>query len=151
LYFDARLKANEYDGTRLGKPTMKPIIRMMTTICSENLTLSKEFYTKLFKLTVNYDSDWFIQLISPDKQLELGIIDRTNEIVPRNSQTNPGGFYITFVVDNADEVFGLAKSEGFEIIREPADTFYGQRQLLLKDPNGVVVDVSSPIPNFEFK
>jgi uncharacterized glyoxalase superfamily protein PhnB len=128
---------------------MKKINRMMTNICSEKLSESRDYYTKLFDFNVDYDSDWFVHLISKDKQLELGIISRTSEIVPAEIKDNPQGFYITFVVENADEVFEIAKKEGTEVISEPNDTFYGQRRLLLKDPNGVIVDVSSPIPNFE--
>ena len=121
----------------------------MTNICSEKLEESKIFYTHLFDFNVDFDSDWFIHLISKDKQLELGIIKRDNAIVPPIAQVNPQGFYITFVVDSADEVFKIAKTQNFEVIAAPKDTFYGQRRLLLKDPNGVVVDVSSPIPDFE--
>ncbi len=121
----------------------------MTNICSDNLTESKNFYTKLFDFGVDYDSDWFVHLISKDKKLELGIIDRTNAIVPENFQNSPRGFYVTFVVDNADELFKIAESENFEIISAPTNTFYGQRRLLLKDPNGTLVDVSSPIKDFE--
>ena len=128
---------------------MKTISRMMTNICSEKLPESRDYYTKLFDFNVDYDSDWFVHLISKDKQLELGIISRTSEIVPTEIKGNPQGFYVTFVVENADEIFQIAKNEGFEIISEPSDTFYGQRRLLLKDPNGMIVDVSSPIPNNE--
>ena len=120
----------------------------MTNICSDDLPASRDFYTKLFDFKVNFDSDWFIHLISKDKNLELGIIDRTNDLVPTDVQNAPQGFYITFVVEDADEVFTIAKAEQFEIVGEPADTFYGQRRLLLKDPNGALVDVSSPMKNF---
>lgn len=129
---------------------MNSINRIMTNICSDNLAESRDFYTKLFDFNVDYDSNWFVHLISKDKKLELGIIDRTNETVPKNFQNNPQGFYVTFVVDNADELFKIAQSEKFEIISEPSDTFYGQRRLLLKDPNGTLVDISSPIKGFEF-
>jgi len=122
----------------------------MTNICSDNLAESCDFYTKLFDFNVGYDSDWFVRLISKDKKLELGIIDRTNEVVPKDFQNKPQGFYVTFVVDNTDEIFKIAKLEKFEIISEPTDTFYGQRRLLLKDPNGTLVDISSPIKGFEF-
>lgn len=125
---------------------MKTINRMMTNICSDNLTESLDFYTKLFDFDVEYDSDWFVHLVSKDKKIELGIIDRTNEIVPDDFQKNPQGFYITFVVDNADEIFEIAKTEKVKIVSEPTDTFYGQRRLLLKDPNGTLIDVSSLIP-----
>ncbi|WP_299435764.1 VOC family protein [uncultured Maribacter sp.] len=129
---------------------MKAISRIMTNICSVNLTESRDFYTKLFDFNVDYDSDWFVHLVSRDKKLELGLIDRTNEIVPKDFQNNPQGFYVTFVVENVDEIFKIAKSEKFEILSEPKDTFYGQRRLLLKDPNGTLVDISSPIKDFEF-
>ena len=127
---------------------MQQINRIMTNICSDNLEESKNFYTKLFDFNVDYDSDWFVHLISKDKKLELGIIDRTNEIVPEGFQNYPQGFYITFVVEDADELFAVAKSEKFEIVNEPHDTFYGQRRLLLKDPNGALVDISSLMKNF---
>ncbi|TPN84686.1 VOC family protein [Aquimarina algicola] len=127
---------------------MKKITRMLTNICSNDLIKSKDFYTKLFDFEVGYDSDWFIHLVSKDKKIELGIIDQTNEIVPKDFQNPPQGFYITFVVDNVDEVFEIATSENFDIVREPEDTFYGQRRLLLKDPNGALVDISSPIQGF---
>ena len=122
----------------------------MTNICSDNLVESKYFYTKLFDFNVDYDSDWFIHLISKDKKIELGIIDKRNEIVHKDVQNHPQGFYITFVVDNADEIFKIAALENFEIVHKPTNTFYGQRRLLLKDPNGTLVDVSSPIKDFEF-
>ena len=129
---------------------MKTINRLMTNICSDNLVDSKKFYTQLFDFNVDYDSDWFIHLISKDKKLELGIIQRTSEIVPGDFQNSPQGFYVTFVVKNADDVFEIAKREGFEILGEPTNTFYGQRRLLLRDPSGALVDVSSPVEDFEF-
>ncbi len=122
----------------------------MTNICSDSLTESCDFYTKLFDFDINFESDWFVHLISKDQKLELGIIDRTNKMVPKDFQNNPQGFYITFVVDNADEIFKIAESKKIEIVSEPSDMFYGQRRLLLKDPDGTLVDVSSPILGFEF-
>lgn len=129
---------------------MKRINRIMTNICSDRLAETRDFYTRLFDFNVDYDSDWFVHLISKDRNLELGIIDRTNELVPGDYQTNPRGFYITFVVDSADEVFKIAVSENFEVLNEPTDTSYGQRRLLLKDPSGTLVDISSPIEGFQF-
>ena len=129
---------------------MKTLNRIMTNIYSDNLPETRDFYTKLFDFNVGFESDWFIHLISTDKKLELGIIDRTNDIVPKEFQIKPKGFYITFVIKSSDELFEIAKSENFEILSQPEDTFYGQRRLLLKDPNGMLVDISSPIENFAF-
>ncbi|MDC1162081.1 VOC family protein [Tenacibaculum sp.] len=129
---------------------MEKINRMMTNICSDNLAESQCFYTKLFDFNVSFNSDWYLHMISKDKKLELGIIDRTNDIVPKEFQNTPQGFYVTFVVENVDEIFKIATAEKFKIINEPIDIFYGQRRLLLKDPNGTLVDISSPIKGFKF-
>lgn len=129
---------------------MGKLNRILTNICSDDLPASKDFYCTLFDLEVAFDSDWFLQLISKDKHLELGIIDRKNDLVPKAYQEMPNGFYLTFVVDDADAVYEIAKSAQFEVLAEPLDTSYGQRRVLLKDPNGALVDVSSPIPNFKF-
>ena len=124
---------------------MKALNRIMTNICSDNLAKSKHFYTSLFDFKVDYDSDWFIHLISKDKKLELGIIDKSHELVPTAFKNKPQGFYITFVVDDVEEMLAIAESENFEIVQPPMDTFYGQRRLLLKDPDGTLIDISSPI------
>jgi len=48
-------------------------------------------------------------------------------------------------------LFGIAKQNNFAIVSEPIDTSYGQRRLLLKDPDGTLIDISSPIPNVNFQ
>ncbi|MEM6687102.1 MAG: VOC family protein [Bacteroidota bacterium] len=127
---------------------MSAISRMMTTICSDNLVASKAFYIKLLNLQVRYDSEWFVQLTSENTAFELGIINRTNAIVPEGFQQHPQGFYLTFVVADVDAIFKIAQKENMDIVSEPTDTFYGQRRLLLKDPNGALVDISAPMQNF---
>ncbi len=117
--------------------------RLMTNICSDNPSESVYFYTKLFDLEVAFESDWFVHLVAKDKNLELGIIDRNNELVPGGFKNHPQGFYITFVVEDVDKICRLANQEYFEILSQPADTTYGQRRMLLKDPNGALIDVSS--------
>lgn len=121
------------------------INRMMTNICSVKLSESRDFYTTLFDFAIDYDSDWFVHLISKDKQLELGIIDQNSEIVPKELRNQPTGTYTTFVVDNVDEVFEIAKMNNFEVVQSPENTFYGQRRILLKDPNKYIIDISSPM------
>lgn len=118
---------------------------MMTNICSEQLSKSKGFYTELFDFDIDYDSDWFVHLISKDKKLELGIIEINSEIIPKDIRKQPTGTYITFVVDDVEEVFRVAKLNKYEIVQNPEDTSYGQRRMILKDPNNYMIDISSPI------
>jgi predicted enzyme related to lactoylglutathione lyase len=124
--------------------------RILTNICSDHLAESKDFYTQLFDFEVAYDSDWFIQLVDSESGLELGIIDRSSDMIPKDFQTTPTGFYITLVVADADSIHQRAIELEYDIISPPEDMSYGQRRLLLKDPNGALIDVSSLIKDFEF-
>ena len=120
------------------------INRLITNLCSDNLAASKDFYTRLFAFKVDYDSDWFVHLISQGRELEIGIMLADHELIPAQFRGRPMGMYLTLVVDDAIAVFERAKQLNFEIVQDPELTFYGQRRLLLKDPAGVLVDVSSP-------
>ncbi len=124
---------------------MQPIHRLIFNICSSNLVESKSFYTTLFDFTVGFESDWFINLKSQSQPYEIGIIEKENDLAPSESRNNPTGVYLTFVEEDVEATYQLAKSLNFEILQAPEDTFYGQRRMLLKDPDGLVVDVSSLI------
>ena len=119
------------------------IKRLLTNICSLNLEESKLFYTSLFAFKVDYDSDWFVHLISEGRELELGIIAQNHEVVPEQVRAAQAGIYLTFVVENVDEVFKQCQVLGYEIIQEPKATPYGQKRMLLVAPEGTVCDVSS--------
>ena len=49
--------------------------RIFTNICTNNLEMSKKFYVELLSFKVNYQSDWFVHLVSVENEaLELGLI-----------------------------------------------------------------------------
>ncbi len=127
---------------------MEKVNRLLINICSDHLPESKAFYTQLFNFEIAFDSDWFIQLHSPERSLELGIIARGSEFVPPAAQAPAAGFYLTLVVEAVDRCYQLAQSLNYPVEQAPEDTSYGQRRMLIHDPNGVVLDVSSPMPNF---
>lgn len=130
---------------------METINRLLLNVLSNDLTASKAFYTTLFDFQVDYDSDWFVHLISSAHQLELGIMSTDSEIVPSGLHSQPQGFYATFVVASADAVFRLARENDMTVVSGPENTFYGQRRLVLKSPEGSIIDVSSLIPDFSYE
>lgn len=124
------------------------ISRILTNICSDRLTESRDFYVKLLGVEVGYESDWYIQLRSPvNPGLEFGIMLRNHDLVPPAFQTLPSGVHLTFVVPDVDLVYENAIAQGFQIIQAPKNEFYGQRRLLTIDPNGCLIDISSPFNN----
>ena len=117
--------------------------RVLINVVSDDLPVAATFYEKLLGFECIFDSDWFIDLKHPDSVVEIGIIRRGHEIVPQSASGKPGGMYLTFVVADVEEAAMQAKSLGAQIVGEPADTFYGQRRMLLLDPDGNTLDISS--------
>ncbi len=121
--------------------------RSFASIFSDRLPETKSFYVELLGWRVAFDSDWFVHLQAADNpSIELGIIRRDHEIVPDAFKAAPAGMMITIVVANVDEVHRSVLARRLEVIEAPRDLFYGQRRMLLRDPSGTLVDVSSECP-----
>lgn len=118
--------------------------RLLTNVCTNDLDQSKAFYVSLFDFSIEFDSDWFVQLKSKGTALELGIISARSEIVPKQAKGTSSGVYITFVVENVDEQHSRAKNLNYNIVQEPQLTPYGQKRMIVVAPEGTVCDVSSP-------
>ncbi|MEE1926837.1 VOC family protein [Streptomyces sp. TRM 70351] len=122
------------------------IKRAFASILSDRLPETRDFFSGLLGLSVVYDSDWFVSLQDPDDpRHELGIWRRDHELVPEPYRTAPSGTVLTFVVDDVDAVHRAAREQGREIVAPPRDTFYGQRSMLVKDPNGQLLDICTPV------
>ncbi len=121
--------------------------RAFFSILSSDLPRSRDWYTSLLGYRVEFDSDWFVHLQDPDNPaLELGLMARDHEIVNERMRPNPTGGLITLVVDDVDRLHAEAIERGVEVIEPPTDLFYGQRRMLVVDPDGQILDVSSECP-----
>ena len=122
--------------------------RAFTNILCESPDRSAAFYERLLGMRRHADFGWFV-IMTHDSMpaLEFGLLSRTHETVPKDVAATPAGVIMTFVVDDVQIVYETAMGAGVEIIQPPTDLPYGQRRLLLRDPDGTVVDVSSPTPS----
>ncbi|MEO1019072.1 MAG: VOC family protein [Pseudomonadota bacterium] len=121
------------------------IDRFFVNILSDDLAASSRFYVETLGMKVHFESDWFIILVNEGRHpFELGILKRTSEIVPESDRQTPQGLMLTFVVEDVEQVYADAQARGLTIVEPPRNLFYGQRRLLLRDPNGVLIDVSTP-------
>lgn len=131
--------------------------RAYSTILSDRLPESRDFYVGLLDFNVTFDSDYYVALAtSPqtegDPVCELGIWAVGHEMVPAPYRADPAGVMLTFVVDDVDAVHVAARRQGVPVVAPPRDQFYGRRRMLVTDPNGLLVDVSSPsTPSPEFR
>jgi catechol 2,3-dioxygenase-like lactoylglutathione lyase family enzyme len=120
------------------------ITRIMPNICSADLDAARHFYVELLGFAVAFDSEWFVQLVAGDTDLAVGILRRDHGSIPADAQRAPQGVILTVVVDDADAAHRRATELGVDSLLEPHDTPYGQRRLLVRDPDGTVVDISAP-------
>ena len=114
------------------------------TMFTDDLVRARDWYVDRLDYKVDFDSDWFVQLRSPTNDaVELGILKRDHELVPEGFRGPRAGAMLTVVVDDVEAVYRKAQDRGDQIIEVPRNLFYGQRRLLLQDPDGMLVDVSS--------
>lgn len=66
--------------------------------------------------------------------------------MPHPARGHFSGGYLTIVVDDVFAAHERAKAMEIEVVTPPTPLDYGQTQMILRDPNGVVVDISTPTP-----
>jgi len=120
--------------------------RCFTNILSENVDNTAKFYELILNMKRHFDSDWFVILTHDElNNFEFGILQRQNDIVPEAIRKAPAGVIVTFVVSDCDVVYERASKLDNVIIEPPTNMPYGQRRILLRDPDGTIIDVSSKI------
>ena len=122
--------------------------RIIFNILARDIEETARFYEELCGLGRIYTSDWYVVLTPTgerdDMRYELGIIDQVHEAVPRPARGHFSGGYLTIVVDDVFAAHERAKAMEIEVVTPPTPLDYGQTQMVLRDPNGVVVDISTP-------
>ena len=117
--------------------------RCFFNVVTDDPAATARFYQEMFGFERRFTSDWFVHLAAPDLGgLEIGVLRRGHEVVPAGADGATGGM-LTLVVDDVDAVYRTAKDASVPILEEPRDWFYGQRRLVIRDPAGTIVDVSS--------
>jgi predicted enzyme related to lactoylglutathione lyase len=122
--------------------------RIVANLSSASFAQTREFYVEMFDLVVSVElDDWYLQLMPPGKpSLNVGFLKPDHEFFA--GRAAPPGHYpvvLTIHVDDVDEAYARARRRGAEIVGELRDEEYGQRHFLVLDPNGVVLNVMSPI------
>ncbi|AJQ25771.1 VOC family protein [Pelosinus fermentans] len=119
------------------------IKRVDSTINTNKLQESKEFYMKHFDFQLVYESDWYIELIARD--LPTNGISFTLPQREEGEFFNGKGLIISFQVDDVDAEYKRLKEEGVIIYQEMQDKHWGERSFVVNDPNGIHLYIYTPI------
>jgi catechol 2,3-dioxygenase-like lactoylglutathione lyase family enzyme len=122
------------------------VSKLLAAILSDRLADTKDFYISLLGFKVVFASDFFIELVSStNSAVGLGIWRRDHELVPQDFQHQPQGVVLSFAVEDADVAYVKAEQLGLKIVQSLRNESYGQRHFMTVDPNGLLLDVTSPI------
>lgn len=126
---------------------------VFTAVYVDDLKQSRAFYSELFNLVPVFDSDWIVQLASPtNESVTITLQPRNHDLVPATYKDKPAGVSVAFVVEDCDALYRQAQVMGLTILQPPKNEIYGQRRFLTLDPDGLLIDVSSPCePSDEFR
>lgn len=104
------------------------------------------FYERHFRFAPAFAADWYVHLTSiDDPATNLAILDSSHETIPADARTPVTGLILNFEVEDVDQEHARLVEAGLPILQPLRDEPFGQRHFITRDPNGVLIDVITPI------
>ncbi|HEV7627559.1 MAG TPA: VOC family protein [Streptomyces sp.] len=120
--------------------------RAFEGILSEKLPGTRAFFSELPGFGEAFDSDWFNCPQGSGKSGNEPLVRlRVHELVPGAHREAPSGTLPAFVLEDVESAYKAAREQDGQFAEPPRDTFFGQRSILIADPNGQLPDVSTPV------
>ena len=119
----------------------------------KNLIEAKAFYSRYLGFSVAFENDWYLHLIS-ESGVQIGFMlpDQPTQ-PPFFHQAHDGsGVIFSLEVDNAESAYQEAQSHSLEIVHDLVAEEWGQYHFVIKDPNGLFLDIVQSIePTEEYQ
>lgn len=121
-------------------------------LMTDRVTETADFYVRHFAFRTLFASDWYVHLQSAeDERVNLAVLQAGHETIPGPQAERASGLLINFEVEDVDAHHARLAAAGVPIVRALRDEAWGQRHFIAADPNGVLIDVITPIaPSAEF-
>ena len=108
----------------------------------KDLDKAKLFYLNNFGFNVAFQNEWYLHMVS-ESGIQVAFMLPNQPTQPQifKKQYDGNGFILSFEVDDADQAYSHAKNNSLNISLDLKSEEWGQRHFVVKDPNGVYVDV----------
>ena len=104
------------------------------------------FYTEHFGFEPVFQAEWYVHLQSPtDPGVNLAILNGDHDTIPASGRGLTTGILLNFEVEDVDSVHAQILKSKLKILQPLRDEEFGQRHFITCDPNGVLIDVITPI------
>ncbi|ABG33596.1 glyoxalase [Roseobacter denitrificans] len=119
-------------------------------IQSKEVATTAEFYKRHFGFRAAFEADWYVHLQSEaDPSVNLAVVQSEHETIPEGSRGATKGMILNFEVEDVDAIDQKLRGEGVPVAKALVSEPFGQRHAIYRDPNGVLIDVITPIPPSE--
>lgn len=93
-----------------------------------------------------FSSDWYVHLRSPAEAVyELAVIAQDHDTIPPSGRGSTTNLILSFEVEDAAVEHARFAAAGITIAQPLRDEVFGQRHFIAADPNGVLLDIITPI------
>ena len=105
-----------------------------------------QFYERHLGLTRVFGIDWYVQLrATSEHPFEIAIIAGDHDSIPLAGQGPSRNVILSFYVEDAAAEERRLEAAGVSIVQPLRDEVFGQRHFIAADPNGILIDVITPI------
>ena len=93
-----------------------------------------------------FSSDWYVHLrATSEHPFELAVIVQDHHTIPLAGQGVSRHVILSFYVDDAAAEHARLAGAGIPIVQPLRDEVFGQRHFIATDPNGILLDIITPI------
>lgn len=105
-----------------------------------------DFWIHHFGFRPLFAADWYVHLqSSTDPGVNLALLQGDHATIPASGRGRAAGMLVNFEVEDVDAVYARLLAEGLPILLPLRDEDFGQRHFITQDPNGVLIDIITPI------
>ncbi|HEY8576685.1 MAG TPA: VOC family protein [Devosia sp.] len=104
------------------------------------------FYEDVLGFTRIFNSDWYVQLRAQgDHPFEIALIEQDHDTIPAAGRGPSCNVILSFYVEDAAAEYERLQLRGVTMAQPLRDEIFGQRHFIAADPNGILLDIITPI------
>ena len=119
-----------------------PVFDLITVIVKD-IQWSKEFYVKKLGFKLKTDAGEFVSVLTPNR-FPIGLHTPHKG---HQHKVEAHGFQLEFEVNDVDAWYQRLRKQGVRFAQKPKDMPWKEREAELKDPDGHILVISSPVRN----
>lgn len=117
-------------------------------LMTDDVAGAAAFFARHFAFRPLFAADWYVHLQSAeDAGVNLAILAAGHPTVPACARgARAAGLLLNFEVADVDAVHARLTAEGLVPVLPLRDEDFGQRHFIVQGPEGVLIDIITPIP-----